>query len=287
MKYGSTAQQLDPSAPLPEGIVPLDAYHWLLTSEQYLEYENYSDDFIQKTESVLAPYRKRWVGDSLHQWSRQWEYPFVASRIFDSAKNTTAPKILDAGSGITFFPYLLKSRIPEAKITCCDYDETLRDLYKGVNKVLGQDLEYMVSDIRDTGLEKNSFDFVYCVSVLEHTGAYETIIDEFYELLRPGGKLLVTFDISLDGRSDIPVDEAEHLVATLSSKFERTTPVESLKNLTSQSIVSTEAIRAIRPSLLPWKFPILSATLSSIKKGKLPNFRMKQLTFSCMEFTKL
>jgi hypothetical protein len=44
-----------------------------------------------------------WARDPLHQLSRQFEYPYAFERLLETSK--TGKKVLDAGSGITFFPY--------------------------------------------------------------------------------------------------------------------------------------------------------------------------------------
>jgi len=61
-------------------------YQALLDSGLFRELESFSDAFLKDNEVALRPYASQWVADPLHQWSRQWEYPFVferASRLFD------------------------------------------------------------------------------------------------------------------------------------------------------------------------------------------------------------
>ena len=92
---------------LPQGPVLLSDYQQLVSAEEFRSVEWFSAGFLQRYRELLASYGNRWVADPLHHWSRQWEYPFVLREIehFAGGANDLPLKILDAGSGITFFPY--------------------------------------------------------------------------------------------------------------------------------------------------------------------------------------
>ena len=64
-------------------------------------------------------------------------------------------------------------------------------------------VEFVGADLRKLPQPGNHFDIIYCLSVLEHTRGYPEILLELRRVLRPGGTLVVTFDLSLDGDSDI------------------------------------------------------------------------------------
>ncbi|MGH8743753.1 MAG: hypothetical protein ACREUY_05680, partial [Burkholderiales bacterium] len=94
-------------------------YQRLLQSGLFKSMESFSEDFVRSQSAYLKDYRRKWVADPLHQWSRQWEYPFVFSRISEYARNAEPRlNILDAGSGVTFFPFFLSSRFSHAAISC-------------------------------------------------------------------------------------------------------------------------------------------------------------------------
>lgn len=278
---------------LPQGVVKIAEYQQLLSSLFFKEIEKFSSDFIINNKPVLLPYYKKWVMDPLHQWSRQWEYPFVYSHIQEHIKSygITSPKILDAGSGITFFPHFLKTVIPQAEITCCDTDTTLESIFTSINSDKETGVKFLCKDIRKIGLEDNSFDIIYCVSVLEHTKNYGEIVKEFHRLLKNNGILIVTFDISLDGQGDIPACELKNLIVAINT-FLTTTEQSSInelldeKMLLNKDIVTTQFISELDKSLLPWKYPVLSAIKSSLKQKKIPLFNMKNLAVSCNTFSK-
>ncbi|MCK5472654.1 MAG: class I SAM-dependent methyltransferase, partial [Planctomycetes bacterium] len=245
---------------LPQGLVKISDYNVLLQSELFSRMEKFSNGFVAQNNEILSAYRRKWVMDPLHQWSRQWEYPFVFSQIekYAAARGGRPIKILDAGSGITFFPYFLKQAIGAAALTCCDAGLSLPEMFRTINTQMGTDVKFLCRDIRDTALESSSFDIVYCVSVLEHTKNYDEIIKEFVRLLKDDGILIVTFDISLDGRSDIPVSEVKKLVTSLQNYLSPTDQGSTIRlldeeKLFSPAIITTAFVSGWNESLLPWK----------------------------------
>lgn len=269
--------------------IPLESdYKRLIKSDYFKSLENYSDEFLFANQKHLRSFTNRWVGDSLHQWSRQWEYPYVLSRVSQVIRKNSGARILDAGSGITFFPYYLKAQFSSASIFCCDYDETLKDVFENINDSVGESVKFSVADLKFLPYEKEEYDVVYCISVLEHTGDYERIIDEFYSILRPGGKLIVTFDVSLDGTRDINVENGTALLSALGKRFDMDN--ESALDLRSQAsapgIFTTLAAKNIDANLLPWRYPSLIYRMKSLlATGKLCSWP-PPLTVFCLCLTK-
>ena len=277
---------------LPQGPVLLSDYQQLVSAEQFRSVEQFSADFLQRYQDLLTSYGNRWAADPLHHWSRQWEYPFVLQEIehFAGERNDPPLKILDAGSGITFFPFLVGERLARAQITCCDSDRSLKPIFAGIGNRTDSALEFVAEDLAATGLPSSGFDVIYCISVLEHASHVSRIVDEFSRLLRPGGLVVITLDISLDGCHDITVDDAKHLLRMLQENFSPTDDA-SLTCLLSdewprgQELVTTRYFKRHAPHLLPWKYPLVSAAVSALRKGRLPRGTMKYLTFTCHSFT--
>ena len=276
-----------------QGLVRISDYKALLQSELFSRLEKFSNSFISQNNEALSAYCRRWVIDPLHQWGRQWEYPFVFSEIekYAAAHSGRPIEILDAGSGITFFPYFLKQAIGAAALTCCDTDPALPEMFRTTNAQMDSDVKFLHKDIRDTGLGSSFFDIIYCVSVLEHTKNYGEIINEFVRILKDNGILIITFDVSLDGRSDIPIGEVRKLLATLEDYLSPTDRdgIAALldgKTLFGSDIVTTLFVSDWNKSLLPWKYPLVSSVLASVKRRKLPRFGIKNLTFTCHTFEK-
>ena len=86
-------------AQLLQGLVKIFDYKALLQSELFSRVEKFSNNFVSQNSELLSTYCRKWVLDPLHQWSRQWEYPFVFSEIqkYASAHSNRPTKILDAG----------------------------------------------------------------------------------------------------------------------------------------------------------------------------------------------
>jgi ubiquinone/menaquinone biosynthesis C-methylase UbiE len=155
--------------------------------------------------------------DPLHWWSRAWEYPFVATHLSkrrqlavasDGAVRNNQPKlkILDVGAAVTFFSaYLAQQGID---LTNFDYDKSMIPRFERAYSRIRNQMNlsemprYVAGDARDTKLPDQSFDGILCISVLEHIPHWERAVTEFVRLLRPGGFLILTFDVQLTGKRE-------------------------------------------------------------------------------------
>ncbi|MGB5689245.1 MAG: class I SAM-dependent methyltransferase [Woeseiaceae bacterium] len=268
---------------IPSGIPNNRDYASVVGSDTFIEMERFSREFLATHPVVQASYG--WVSDPLHQWSRQWEYPFVFQSIQEELQRRVgrSTDILDAGSGATFFPFLLRKEMGAGSVTCCDYDATLEPIFETVNAERSTDVAFRQADLRALPFDDASFDIVYCVSVLEHTDQYEVIVREFHRVLRPGGVLIATFDIGLDGVSDIPPQDAKRLNDYIESTFARSDLTADSITVTPESITSA-ALGTLQPSLLPWRYPRLSWLKSAWKRKALPNRIGKNLTVLCARY---
>ncbi|MFC2149181.1 class I SAM-dependent methyltransferase [Candidatus Auribacterota bacterium] len=234
--------------------------------------ERFSDSFLSVNSEYLSDYAKKWVIDPLHQWSRQWEYPYVFDGISKSISNTGNRRleILDAGSGITFFPYFIKSQFGTAGVTCCDFDSALDKTFSDTNKNTGCNIGFVHSDLRKTPFNDSFFDIIYCISVLEHTEGYKAIIDEFSRIIKPGGKLIITFDISIDGSDNLSPEESEEFMRVLSGgfTFDKRADISSRDQLSRPDILTTAHFAKTGRKLIPWLHPSLRRRIKSIITGK-------------------
>ena len=269
---------------LTTGIPSMTDYQMLLQSDSFREMESFSSTFLNNHKNPLAPYARKWVADPLHQWSRQWEYPFVFDQVnrWTTQQGIKQAKVLDAGSGVTFFSYYL-SKILGCQMQCVDQDESLHEIYHSINRSQqGTDVTFQSGDISALPFDDNTFQVVYCISVLEHTENYPAIIREFRRVLADDGMLIVTFDISVDGERDIPIDEAENLLDELHRSFPGSSsePAMLASVAESEDALTTREIEKIDPRLLPWRRSLRS-TLASLRRGKLPSCEIPNLTFYC------
>jgi 2-polyprenyl-3-methyl-5-hydroxy-6-metoxy-1,4-benzoquinol methylase len=276
--------------PITSGVPTICDYLKLRESDCFLKLEKFSDQFIQQYQSIFSNYRKKWVLDSFHQWSRQWEYPYVFEQInhFMTQQNISAPAILDAGCGLTFFPCFLATHFPKAKITCSDFDHELITPFAKISEQYPA-IVFSQQDMHSMSFADQSYDLIYCVSVLEHTQNYLQILQEFKRLLKPQGMLILTFDVSLNNCADIPVKEAESLLGSIYDMFMpdfRITKGSLLSQINHADILTTHYFQKENPQLLPWKYPRLSLIKSAFKRKCLPQGHIKYLTVCCQSVYK-
>jgi SAM-dependent methyltransferase len=165
----------------------------------------------------------RWVKDALHNCIRVWEYPFVYTnlRAFIAENPARRPFIVDLGSGATFFPFAV-ARLG-ARVLALDNDlDSVRSL-DNARRTLDTGsgaVESAEADIRRLKLADASVDCMYCISVLEHLEDPETPLAEIARVLRPGGLLILTFDIDLRGNSAIGPEAFARIQRAIAARFE-------------------------------------------------------------------
>ena len=256
--------------------------------------ESFSNNFLKTHAKTLKNYGRRWVTDPFHQWSRQWEYPFTYSyiqqHIVSNGKFTHADdeiRILDAGSGCTFFPYYLSYKYANCRLCCCDYDSSLTPTFTEINKDMQEmharaRVEFNVCDLASLGYKDNYFNIIYYISVLEHANNSDDIIRQFKRVLEPNGLLIVTFDISLDSKSPITVGVAQDLLSMIDNTFNVTNPncQEVLIDVQKPDILTTEFARNLNKKLLPWELTWKSFFMQ-LRGLKLPKRPFFNLTIFC------
>ena len=116
---------------------------------------------------------------------KRWEYPWA---VINSGVRA-GMKVLDAGCGNAIFPiYLAKNG--------CDVTAADLEMDTGLADMHGVNINYHIGTITDLPFEDDSFDMVFCLSVLEHLPEHETAaaVCELVRVLRPSGRLVVTVD---------------------------------------------------------------------------------------------
>lgn len=135
---------------------------------------------------------------------RRVEYPWA---IFN-AKLEKTMNILDVGSGISLFPVYLASK--GYHVTSIDPDTILMErLAPKLAELCHTKIQYDLGDVTNLEFKDNTFDRVFCISVIEHLeeeivdGNYMNLhkknldvkaIGELLRVLKPGGLLILTFD---------------------------------------------------------------------------------------------
>ena len=185
-----------------------------LWSKTFQILEKYQESFVS-----LKPFPEKypWPKDPLHSWSRAWEYPYVYYHLqnLTDKQNQT---VLDIGSGVTFFPFAVKA-LGFGKVIALDTDQTYVESYEALNVAKGVEgsVEFQLGSALKLPFSKNSIDLVYCISVLEHIPNSSLVLDEIYNVLKPGGRLVLTFDLDLMGGLELSPSEFNNLKSLIRS----------------------------------------------------------------------
>jgi len=247
---------------LPSGIPTIADLDALKQTDLYRRHVQFNRDFLSKHAGAMAKYGKHWGLDPFQLWSRRWEYPFVAQGLINfGEKRPPGPiRILDAGSGVTYFPYYVIEHLPQAQFICCDYDPSYAQMFDDINRDRGNpQVSFLQAMLQKLPLEHASLDAICCISVLEHTDNYGEIVNEFARVLKPGGLFVLTFDLSLDGKFTLPKPLASELLQMVAEKFVIPAdfdPQRELDRMTASGVLTTDYVRQTEPQLLPWTKPV-------------------------------
>lgn len=251
----------------------------------YAEHLAWNHAFLDRHGKALEGYGKLWGQNPFKMWSRRWEYPFEAQKVLDyiATQSGRPLKMLDGGSGVTYVPYYLVEKYPDLSVICCDTNASYAPMFQAINQTVGHEkVTFQQAMLQKLPYEDGSLDIVCCISVLEHTDNYDEIVNEFARVLRSDGLLVLTFDLSLDGKFTLSRPTAEKLLRNVVSRFdvlEGLDPIQELSRMQDQTqILSTNHIKATEPELLPWRYPVLKAIKDLIEgHGWTGGFRSKSV----------
>lgn len=189
----------------------------------YNKLKKEQDSFL-KDHIFFRSQNYKWAFDALHWWSRIWEYPFVYKNLKQLLKKNKNLKVLDFGSGTTFFPFTLSKL--GCNVICVDNDKVcVNDLEKAIKHFKkGKQIKSVLSIDYSIPLKSNSIDLIYSVSVIEHIIEYEKSILELHRLLKKSGYLILTFDVCLLGNAELNRNNYLKLIDVLIKYFELTLP---------------------------------------------------------------
>jgi SAM-dependent methyltransferase len=235
--------------PSPYGILSRNGYAFLsdLDDGGYAAVigamEGFQSEFLALTRPLWQPDFPI-SGDALSHYSRQWEYPYAWANLTGAHG-----RVLDAGSGFTFFPFLLAAA--GFDVDCCDGDDSLglAVRFSQAGALTGCRPRFTDCSLTAMSYPEGAFDAVVCISVLEHAGPQRTaILENLAYVLKPGGRLVVTFDLDLRRDEDLVLEDVSVLLAGLRRNFELAFPLDLRRPrhlLTSDSFLAAE----------PWRLP--------------------------------
>lgn len=245
----------------------LKTNHWSeafqALEEKHLKFRSLEENFL--TDNYI------WPRDCLYAPTRIWEYPYV----YENVKNCLngfeleRPKVCDYGSGVTFFPFAVANL--GCDVTCIDIDPVCVDGINNANKVIetgsGKANALLLQDGK-IPLSDASQDIIYCISVIEHIPERAIVIKEFDRILKPGGKIIFTFDVDLRGNFEIGPEGFRDLLSYFDKYFVMRKPNRPLHPL---DILSTQNS--------PYSFSprrLLSVLFKTIKNYKKTSLRFSE-----------
>jgi len=123
--------------------------------------------------------------------TKLWEYPFCWFVINRHAP--TGARILDIGTEISPFPFFLA--LQDYNVTINDIDKKWRGYWTRAVRELKINIDYSISPSERLPFPDSSFDVYLSVSVIEHIKFKGDALREAARVLRPGGLLIMTFDV--------------------------------------------------------------------------------------------
>jgi len=144
----------------------------------------YLKPFVNKIiKMVIGPVCKREF--LRQQFFRRNERSVEYSFLFHHLSHLCPTTVLDVGSGLSPLPQLI--RLCGFIVTAID---NVRDFWP--EGMINRHYYIIDDDIRNPKIKK-SFDFITCISVLEHIREHEKAVKSIFSLLKPGGHLVMTF----------------------------------------------------------------------------------------------
>jgi len=175
-------------------------------------------------------------------------------KIFDELGSSRAQNLLDVGCEAVWITIKLAQK--GAIVTAIDLiEEPIAELRR---QVRGQklNLKLMVADATKMPFKPNSFDIILATEVIEHITRLEKFVTGAFRVLKPGGKLLVTF----------PNENLRQKLYPIVSLFGIKAEVENqvtLNNFRSEKILNlfAQKFTLIKFYRLPWFLPITNLML--------------------------
>jgi SAM-dependent methyltransferase len=134
--------------------------------------------------------------------TREFEYPWA----FEAGQLQPGMRVLEIGGGLSGFQFALDvagirvvnvdpGGLAGGKVWACDEKSIAR-----LNRIFGTHVDLRPVVVEKAGLAEAEFDGAYCISVIEHLTpeAAANVMAHVFRSLKPGGRLVLTVDLSLN-----------------------------------------------------------------------------------------
>ncbi len=205
---------------------------------------------VRASSDAIVPLEHQYEFRVLRYWNRRWEYAFFME-IADRLRPGLA---IDAGAGRSLFPFWLREN--GWSVTAADIDDgsfypegSLADWYATRRQGDPPYVEFQHVDLRAMPMASATFDAVFCMSVLEHVEDPLRALGELVRLVKSGGSIVLTVDVSLDGTREMRRAVYEELVGYLDAALD---PVLAFSTRGARDLLTTDWFLKHDPSGLPW-----------------------------------
>jgi ubiquinone/menaquinone biosynthesis C-methylase UbiE len=223
------------------------------------EFNNGPGLFVQLKQQKIINYLERISKLEEHSqfqvlkfWNRRWEYPFIleVNNMID-----LSGEVLDAGAGQSLMPFLLMNK--KNNITAIDTDDgsfyptgSIEKWYQKMNELFNSNVIFVNGNLTTMNFQNGHFDFVYSLSVLEHLSDPLTGLKELWRILKPGGYIAITIDVSLDDTRGMFKKDYYEIKTFLKENGIPLFP-ESLES--TGDMITTNWFKENEPEALPWR----------------------------------
>ncbi len=118
---------------------------------------------------------------------------YFREMIGSGIKNKKINKVLDAGSGIGIYSFWLSKKFKDSVVDGWEIDKTKLEFSKKFAKELNiNNTNLLYGDVTKPSLKnKNKYDLIVNIDVLEHIDNFEDVLKNFHNLLSKGGYLFI------------------------------------------------------------------------------------------------
>lgn len=147
---------------------------------RFVSAENYADDFGWQWNTFRQTQLDSYTGLTISR-------DRLARHLYGHLSKLQGKSVLEAGSGAGRFSEILL----KAGAQLCSFDLSSAVEANAKNNPLSERFVLAQADIMNIPFERSSFDYVICIGVVQHTPDPEATIKSLYEMVKPGGYLVI------------------------------------------------------------------------------------------------